>query len=1530
MSWMFSIWVATALLALCEGQNTVHEGNILSPSGYHLCIRNETRNVSSMVIHTVPYTLTMPCGGWLKTCTHTLYKMTHQVEFKTVVVQVTRCCSGYVQVGHYCALPVNRSDEYTAKPGSCPTADGFYASSEICEWDTDCPGWQKCCKRSDVFRCSDPATSSHYSENGGYRFNATVMVKTDYQELKTNDRDHLSHTRLIQAMVTGALQADVSVYYLSSHPVHPFRTATSLLIECNFTLSLYNVTSKLHLLLKHIQEVSSVTVEDVDECAHPALRHCSPMADCNNTVGSYTCACAQGYIDVDPSYPGADCTADVRVTTTTPSPLTSLPPMNTTYAPDFNSTQDPLGNNTVGPFISTESSMTTALSNTSSASYSNMSSTVESPLPTTTCSPPSITSIWSTNVTGTSFCVYWSAQFQTNQTYRVVLSKRSEVINSAVTSQTMMEMRDLQPGVLYNVTVTPHSCSSEGVSVHILVKTDAQTLDATARLTNIEFSDDLKNTSSQAYENLTNSITQEIYQSLSPEMKALVESGQVRIEITGFSEGSVVVNFNIISVPSQSQDISNVSTALLNSLINSTKYTVENTSTNDFDECALSENDCSQWANCTNTWGSYTCACLDGFIDNNPARQGRTCQAIATTTTAPATTTSVPTTVPTTTSSVPTTAQTTTNTAQTTAPTIPTTAPTTALTSTTTAPTSAPTTTPTAPTTAPTSTTTALTTGAITTTTALTTVPTTTTTAPTTAPSTTTTAPTTAPTSTTTAPTSTPTTTPTAPTTAPTSTTTALTTGAITTTTAPTTVPTTTTTAPTTAPSTTTTAPTTAPTIVPTTPITAPTTAPTVVPTTTTTAPTTAPTTDPTTTTTAPTTAPTIAPTTTTTAPTTASIIALITTTIAPATAPATAPTTTTAAPTSITTAPIIAPTTTTTAPTTAPPTTTTVPTTAPKTTTTAPIIVPTTTTTAPTTAPPTTTTVLTTAPTTTAPTTVPTTTTSIPTTAPKTATTVPIIAPTTTTTAPTTAPPTTTTVPTTAPTTTAPTTVPTTTTTIPTTAPITTTTAPIIAPTTTTTARTTVPQTTTTDPTTTTTAPTTTFTAPTTTVTVPTTIITSPTTTITTPTTTTTAPGTTTTALVTISTAPSATTVAPNNNILPRTYTHAPITTRAPTTTTITSTTTTAMTFMTSTSTATSTNPATTITAPTTTVTAVITANDAISVECKIEGITVTITKDFLVSNRIQESTLYLGSPKCVINGWNTTHIWLTTVNWDKCNTTVKTNETYYTASVTLFNTMDSTNGTLKAPRKHLKVPIMCTYKKDIVISADFGSMGYDIIQDVIMGLGSFQVRVQLMNGTVPLPHNYSLSSQESVVVEVSLNTSSEQIKVVINKCWATPTPRATDRPSETFLENSCAVNPFYTTVLMNGNSSTSRVSVKIFAVVDLDVIYVHCQVQICVEIGSETCVPDCVRGRTTRSSRTIASSLGSTGPLKRADDESLEEGYTILHIVGLSFLGIGLALFFIIGFVCLFYYQRNRIGHYNFSTKPKQENFTYLVFNT
>lgn len=49
----------------------------------------------------------------------------------------------------------------------------------------------------------------------------------------------------------------------------------------------------------------------------------------------------------------------------------------------------------------------------------------------------------------------------------------------------------------------------------------------------------------------------------------------MRVEVRGFSPGSVVANLTIIFTPSQSQDIINVSAAVFQFLINSSKYSVD-------------------------------------------------------------------------------------------------------------------------------------------------------------------------------------------------------------------------------------------------------------------------------------------------------------------------------------------------------------------------------------------------------------------------------------------------------------------------------------------------------------------------------------------------------------------------------------------------------------------------------------------------------------------------------------------------------------------------------------------------------------------------------------------------------------------------------------------------------------------------------------------------------------------------------------------------------------------------------------------
>ncbi|XP_067113799.1 uromodulin-like 1 [Osmerus mordax] len=1045
MTWILSTCWVVVLLGSCRGHNTLSEGYRLSMSSYNLCTGNETIVENHVASYTTLYTEKRPCGGWLpwRLCDVTLYKTAYRIEQKTVTKEVRMCCAGYEQVGSYCALPLNRSGEFTAKPGSCPEPAALTSTFFL------------------IF----------HSGSQGWRLNLTVTVKSDYYMLSL-DRGILNHTRLLHSMVTGTLNfPNISIFYIKSWPLDPHRTTSSFLIGSPGTLCLSNTTAKLHLLIQNIEEITSVAVEDVDECMHASLSCCSAHASCNNTVGSYSCACLLGFTDTQPHNPGVHCQVVANVTHMPPldngtaMSLTSSthPPWTTAHnQPEESSSWSSSmhGNVTAHPTSGQHSTgflTSGALPVSENHQNSTVASTsVDSTLP--SCSLPLLTNLQSSNVTGFSFCVSWTSQSQSGQTFRVELIQGSEVKNSSTTNQTMWQVTGLQPRVLYNVTVTPSACGGQGHSLQIHVRTAAQMLEATARLTNIEFTDDMLNHSSQAYQNHTQCIKDEILKSLPPDILDMVESGAVELLITGLSRGSVVVHFTFVFIPMDTQVITNVSQAFISSLQNSSMYTVDGNSTHiyDYDECAAGDMDCSTMANCNNTLGSYSCACLTGYTDTNPSMPGRSCQVLTLN--------------------------------------------------------------------------------------------------------------------------------------ASTSGTTAV-----------------------------------------------------------------------------------------------SHDMTVATATTMPAT-------------------------------------------------------------------------------------------------------------------------------------TTSPHTVQT----------------PTIAPVTT--------------------------------------------------------------AAMTI-----------------------PVTTPATTKTTTTTTATTTATSLVSTS----------RTAQPSASTSLVSQTHYISVQCLPSAITVTVARQLLVNGHISDQALYLGQPGCGFPVGNPTHVQLTAA-WDQCGTQIESNSSHCSAQVTLFNSMSPQalpDGNLSVPTVRLQVPILCTYSKNIRVSTGYGPPGYDMMNYVITGAGVFQLTLQLLNGKYPQPQNYSLSPNEEVVVEVTLNSTMSNITVVINRCWVTKTSNP-DGTSHTFLENSCPVSGAYSAVIENGNSSRSRVSVNIFSFVNLDVVYLHCEIQICMETGSGSCIPNCIK-QTKGFSNTIGTAKASCGPFLRSEDKPKDESLDLLQLVGFSFLGIGMTLFFLGAFICVLYYHRNKIGHYNFNLKPKPEIFTYNAFD-
>ncbi|XP_062869876.1 uromodulin-like 1 [Trichomycterus rosablanca] len=596
MRWILCAWLAATFSGLARGQyeDSFVSGFELSPSGYHVCLGNETVPITKLVPYLVPHTELRPCGGWLpwKTCNVTMFS----TEFRSVTVdtkkEVRKCCEGYEQLGRYCALALNRSSEFTSKPGVCPvnptpgpgsgsvpgsvpgSGPGLGPGPGLdCVWDVDCPGWQKCCQHKNHTRCVHPDTHVNMSS----WLNVTVRVKAEHS-LVTTPKGIFNHTHLLHSVVTGALcLPSVSVYQTSiSWSSGYFSTSSSLLLGSSQLLSVLDVSNRLQRLVETIEEVTAVDIRDVDECTFPVLSECSPLASCTNTLGSYTCTCSPGSTDVYPGRPGTQCMII-----------------------------------------------------------------------------PSVTNLRAHNVTGTSFHLMWHAPPETNHTFNIKLNGNNEQ-RFWTTLSSHQAIGELQPGVLYLVQVTLCLSGHCGNITELKVKTDATTLQATARITNMNFTDDLRDPNSQAYQDFVQTFINQTVSHLPPDILELFLQKKVNVMVTGLSKGSIVVEFIltfVTDVPSESLNIAN---ALMGSLQNSTLYTIDSANITDVDECVLNEDDCSPWAECINIFGSYNCSCLLGYTDANPARPGRTCQVIIHTVAMNSTesSTSTPSTTPTSTPSI--------------------------------------------------------------------------------------------------------------------------------------------------------------------------------------------------------------------------------------------------------------------------------------------------------------------------------------------------------------------------------------------------------------------------------------------------------------------------------------------------------------------------------------------------------------------------------------------------------------------------------------------------------------------------------------------------------------------------------------------------------------------------------------------------------------------------------------------------------------------------------------------------------------
>uniref|UniRef100_A0A8D0EPT2 Uromodulin like 1 n=1 Tax=Strix occidentalis caurina TaxID=311401 RepID=A0A8D0EPT2_STROC len=369
------------------------------------------------------------------------------------------------------------------------------------------------------------------------------------------------------------------------------------------------VLSYLHNGSVFLVDQQNTAVEDWDECASHAENDCSVFAECINLMGSYLCRC-KTTMDTNPSRPGRNCEGEQDwhvVSLCHESKLKSF---------------DVIGGGEGSFGIRSMLDKGSLLWWLALSRHDFLLSPAKLYLMTISLPlvPVPAQGIIAPNVTRKNSGVTWSTKFMQSLAFQFLLLQKKQPIWETKTQYRSLTVSELEAGALYTVEIRTDVCREESKLVHQKVKAAVQKLSGTVRITNVKYSLCFSNTSSEEYQTFAQLFVDEVHKSLPLEVLQQMDAGLIKVLITGITNGSTVVSFNLLIA--EDVDIYYIITTFRDAFEHSSYFTVEKSSLsiNDYDECKNKEDDCSPDASCRNTLGFYQCSCNEGFTDVHPER----------------------------------------------------------------------------------------------------------------------------------------------------------------------------------------------------------------------------------------------------------------------------------------------------------------------------------------------------------------------------------------------------------------------------------------------------------------------------------------------------------------------------------------------------------------------------------------------------------------------------------------------------------------------------------------------------------------------------------------------------------------------------------------------------------------------------------------------------------------------------------------------------------------------------------------------
>ncbi|KAJ7420051.1 hypothetical protein WISP_50673 [Willisornis vidua] len=163
----------------------------------------------------------------------------------------------------------------------------------------------------------------------------------------------------------------------------------------------------------------------------------------------------------------------------------------------------------------------------------------------------------------------------------------AEMMAPEIRNSTELASEEGSPAVLASPAATETVASSQPLgdkqvshsltsAPSVLWKKAVQKLSGTVQITNVIYSPDFSNTSSEEYQTFAQLFVDEVHKSLTLDVLQQVDAGLIKVLITGITNGSTVVNFNLLVA--EDVDIYSIITTFHDALEHNSHFTIDRSS----------------------------------------------------------------------------------------------------------------------------------------------------------------------------------------------------------------------------------------------------------------------------------------------------------------------------------------------------------------------------------------------------------------------------------------------------------------------------------------------------------------------------------------------------------------------------------------------------------------------------------------------------------------------------------------------------------------------------------------------------------------------------------------------------------------------------------------------------------------------------------------------------------------------------------------------------------------------------------------